>query len=413
MEHSPSSFAAPTLLEQHRIESSFRAQLQLALRAATGVDPSEAELDLAVREEFSRVNRGLRLGQFATTTPSAAGAERPHEANDTAAALRYAQHHQVPSLLDAVRAFRLRHAVNQAAPLVPECVEEFLTAKKVEGRSPVTLFGYTAQLRRFAATVGHLRPGEVTDAALQAAVLTPAHPRTRLTLWHTLRTFFRWCVSMRYVNADPLPRAVTKPRPPPGARLVLKVPEAAAILQHVAGTDQLGFWVLALFGGLRTEEIRRLQREAYPWEYVRLDDHVIDLPDHVTKTRARRVPMQPVLREWLKIVRAGNLPLMPRGHFTKCRTLRERILAPRVAAARAAHLARAPGYRPPIWGYNIARRTYISYRIRLAGASYADVSEEVGNSEEILRAVYVQRTSRAEARAYFALTPAAVSCLSR
>jgi hypothetical protein len=53
--------------------------------------------------------------------------------------------------------------------------------------------------------------------------------------------------------------------------------------------------------------------------------------------------------------------------------------------------------------YNIARRSFLSYRLALPGASYAEVSNEAGNNEAILRKYYRRKVTRQEAVQYFGL----------
>ncbi len=68
----------------------------------------------------------------------------------------------------------------------------------------------------------------------------------------------------------------------------------------------------------------------------------------------------------------------------------------------AGHAGRDPRY------YNIARRSYLSHRLALPLASYADVAREGGHNEVVLRRYYERRVSAREAREYFALTPSRV-----
>jgi hypothetical protein len=58
--------------------------------------------------------------------------------------------------------------------------------------------------------------------------------------------------------------------------------------------------------------------------------------------------------------------------------------------------------------YTIARRAYLSHRLALPMASYADVAREAGHNEIVLRRFYESRVTTREAREYFALTPSRV-----
>jgi len=56
----------------------------------------------------------------------------------------------------------------------------------------------------------------------------------------------------------------------------------------------------------------------------------------------------------------------------------------------------------------MARRSYISYRIALSGASYAHVSDEAGTTGRLLRSEYYRKASKEDAERYFSLKPASV-----
>jgi hypothetical protein len=48
------------------------------------------------------------------------------------------------------------------------------------------------------------------------------------------------------------------------------------------------------------------------------------------------------------------------------------------------------------------------HRLALAGASYVDISEQIGNKESFIRREFYQKASKPEAEIYFSLTPARV-----
>ena len=54
---------------------------------------------------------------------------------------------------------------------------------------------------------------------------------------------------------------------------------------------------------------------------------------------------------------------------------------------------------------NLGRRTYISCRLALPGASFAAVANDVGNSEYLIRRHYYQKVTAAAAAEYFRITP--------
>lgn len=192
-----------------------------------------------------------------------------------------------------------------------------------------------------------------------------------------------------------------RPRRIAGKGSIYTPEEARELLRRARNTDQLGFWVLSLFAGMRTSEIERMQVLASPWSLVRLSDAVIEVPASFTKSRRRAIRMTPVLREWLRVLRReGGAFHPPKDGAKKIRCLRYAVL----------HEFRGP--RRLTGASNMGRRSFISYRLALARASYAEVAATAGNSEHVIRKYYRRPVTRESARAYFRLTPARVESTS-
>ena len=203
-------------------------------------------------------------------------------------------------------------------------------------------------------------------------------------------------VTKKYVCTNPV-AAVHKPRDTGGNGLIYAPGEVQELLRRARYTDQLGFWVLSLFAGMRTSEIKRMQAMALPWSLVRLGDAVIEVPASHTKSRRRAIKMTPVLREWLRVLRHEGRPFYPVKNSAKklrrlrCAVLRKFRGSPRLTGT-----------------FNMGRRSFISYRLALTRASYAEVAMAAGNSERVIRKYYRRPVARESARAYFRLNPASV-----
>lgn len=412
--------SAPSFVQQALLDDVLRARLRDAHLRRFGFAPTAGEIEVMVRKEFAQASlrmRGSILGGGAPPSPTEATAAEATERatgpgreasrlGEAQAAIGYADAQGIDSLLEAVRWYHAHRDAFESAPDVVQCVDEFLCVKRGEGCAPVTLNGYRSKLDRFAHRFRGRRPAEITPREIGGWIVSHgAHPRTRLDWWQTLRTFFGWCQRMRLVPENPVPLAMAKPKPPRGSQLVLTPTEVRRILRLVRDTDELGFWALSLFAGLRTEEIRRLQRMNGRWNLVRLRSGVIDIPAEVSKAYSRRVPILPVLRPWLELVASRRLPFFPPSHYVKCRRVRNRVLAPRTNPLDEKHYGEQPAVRAPIWAFNISRRTYISYRLASGDVNYAELSHEVGNSEAMLRQHYVRHVTQADAKLFFALTP--------
>jgi hypothetical protein len=270
----------------------------------------------------------------------------------------------------------------RAAPCLGAAVEQYLAAhpdwRPATGRS----LGYA--LRHFAAEFGHLRPWELTAEVLRAYLGRWPHGPTRHRVRGDLEALCTWFVRQEWLPVNPVVRAGTMSRPR-GRRGCLYTPEEARrVLRQAQDTELLGYWVLALFAGLRTTEIERLGQADLAWSCIDLKARRLELPAWCSKTRvARDVPLLPVAVAWLQ--RFAGRPVVPANLYYQ--------------------LARARRDWPELRGRNRARRSYISYRLVLPGASYSAVAAAAGNSVSIIRNYYRCLVRRADARRYFSLFP--------
>jgi integrase len=280
-----------------------------------------------------------------------------------------------------------------AAPPVRVCVQEFLWSKQASGRRRATMDWYRTALKRLARRLGHRAPAGLTEQDIADFLRPFRQPNTRVGWFHRLHAFLAWLVVKQYAAGNPA-AGLARPRGDGGQGSLYTPDEARELLRRANGTDQLGFWVLSLLAGLRTTEIVRLQAFASPWSLVRLQEGLIEIPGGHGKTRRRVIRMGPALRAWLRLLRRNGQPFYPpiNGAW-KIRQLRRSVLA----------ATRGPGSTGL---FNLGRRSYISYRLALPGASYAAVAAAAGNSERTIRRYYRRRVTPVSARAYFRLTPA-------
>lgn len=309
-----------------------------------------------------------------------------------------ARTHRVPSIGDAVRWYAAHAPAALSAPPVKTCIAEFLAVKAAERVRATTLHAYRHNLAMFAAEFGERQPVSITPKEMSAYLMRWPNPHTQKHRRQVLVTLFAWLIRLGHALENPVILAMPEPKLRAPERLILSPREAKRILRLARATDTIGYWVLSMFGGLRTQEIRALQKLPDPWSLVRFGTGVIELPATITKTEGRLVPLQPVLRDWLQWMKKRELPFLPANWAAKAKRIRDAALKDRITT----------GDRGDPRIFNIGRRSYISHRLALPGAGFAEVSDEVGNSEEIMRKYYYRRVSRGDALAYFALTPVKV-----
>ncbi len=409
----------PSFLEQALLREQVRDTFRRTMIRLAGREPTPAELDTLVAGEIAGTHRDIGEEQVrqqardaAATPPPAAGppaaaalvstwmtAEQLREAET---ALWFARTHEIASLHDALKWYvQHRHGALDAPPL-HRCIVEFQIAKRCEGLRPASLHTLRANLTKFAREFGEFQPRAITPKRISDYLLGVVSPAQRKQVWLTLTTFFVWTTKMGYSFENPVSLALKKPKSPAPGRFILTPGEARQLLRRTKFTPEIGFWVLALFSGLRATEIQRIQRQPDPWHLINLTTGMITVPQGLAKTRGRLIPIWPNLRQWLRWVRFRRAPIYPPARRDKCcwvRAIADARQAPHIEGA--PKQPRGADYRY----YNIARRSFISYRLGLPDASFADVAEEAGNSEMIVRKYYQRRVTRKEALEYFSLTP--------
>jgi integrase len=210
---------------------------------------------------------------------------------------------------------------------------------------------------------------------------------TRRTWVTRLGTLFRYAHKRKWITENPILSIDTiriDAKPP----TILSVPAARVLLRltdHKA-PDAAAYIVLAMFCGVRPNEIRRLS-----WADLDLDQKFLTIDAAASKVRSRRIVTIPDCAvAWLK--RFKECPLRPKP-MTLTRRLRR--------LSRLMGAKRIPA--------DILRHTAASYLIAVHGARLT--AEWLGNSETILYRHYRQLVTREEADKFWALTPAACGCV--
>lgn len=387
--------------------ANLRAAFHRGFLRARGRAPSARELDDLVAAELAAAARDgharLRIRPRDRGAPgvpppeTAAAPPAPADWRDAGHALRQAKAHGIPSLTAAVA--RFAEHLGPAAPALQAAMAEFHIAKRCEGLGEPNLRAYREHIAAFAAPLGDPPLAAVTPNRVAAHLLRWSDSATRANRWQHLATFFTWAVRRGYLAHNPVFQAMRKPARPQSERCVFTPAETRELLARVKHTPAIGYWAVALFAGLRTGEVCRLQAHPDPWSLIHRDTGVIDLRDQPLKCGPRVVPILPVLHSWLDWIRDRGAPFLPPNFWKARRHLKREVLFDRFGTSVGSRTHEAVPF------HDMARRTYLAYRLALPGLSHADVSNDVGNSEANLRKFYARRASRGDARRYFSLTP--------
>ena len=148
------------------------------------------------------------------------------------------------------------------------------------------------RLRPLKDDLGHVAIDVVSGDDLKK-ILSKHKPQNRANYQRYFSMFFRWCVKNGSRDSNPIDR-MEAVKLDDHAPEVYTPNQVAAIFKSTT-TEMTPYLALAFFGGVRPDEIRRLD-----WSDIELTDGVIHIRASVSKTkRARFVEMPKNLREWL------------------------------------------------------------------------------------------------------------------
>jgi integrase len=241
------------------------------------------------------------------------------------------------------------------------------------------------------------------DSALDQAV-GRSHAAARNGLVRVLRACLNWC--LRYEWLEKVPVQSARHGADIGQRqpTVLSPAQVGALLRSCAHNDPelLGYFALALFAGIRPcDELALLH-----WEHVFAGDgDAIHIPESVAKTgRARYVPIEPTLREWLKHINPPKLgpvvPFQSERHPGRPRNLEWRVLW---IGKRRRAVQKDSGITP--WPQDVMRHSYASYWMTLH-RDEDRCRDAMGHAtKEMLVKHYRRHTTREDALKFWALTP--------
>lgn len=364
-----------------------------AMVAVSGLEPSEGQLEDLVRTDLAAFvgNEKADAGDL-SLLPT-------RQVDDAEAAVALAERHGLKSPIEA-----LVWNGSQPAPhaSVAECVEAYLAARAASGCAASTMACYRRCLNQFLKEFGTHTLAAVTPAEMATYLVKWERENTRRSHWSTLHAFFRWLTNIGFMRVNPVRAAMRAPKSEASAGIIYTPYEVMRVLHAVMFTDQIGFWVLSLYAGMRIKEIERLQKQPNPWKFIDLRRKEIRLSREITGTIARVILISPVLAEWLCWVRRRNAPFFPHNHWKKYPVMQSFALGKRLLSRIPRKRNAAPARLRAV---SVSRRTYIAYRMAISGADLALTSDEVDHPEKYMRATYALKVSLREAKEFFSLTP--------
>lgn len=246
-----------------------------------------------------------------------------------------------------------------------EVVAELVTAKKSAGRDDGYLNSLKIVLNQFLKGRESLAIDRVTLSNVEA-FLDSKSLAYRSTLRARLSTLFNFSIRRRYITNNPCAQleAVTYHKPPPQIFTPLQLKTALDWLQK--NPNGMTWFVLTTLCGLRPEEAQKT-----PQNKIQTDAGIVIVDTQTTKVRERRVvtPMKEAIH-WLNLsFKLGSYT--PISKQSKKRFLKQ--------------LRKVLGFEK--WPKDITRHTAASiWLARIKSA--AEVAEQLGNSERVLKRDY-------------------------
>ena len=217
-------------------------------------------------------------------------------------------------------------------------------------------------------------------------------PKTMEGKFISLQTFFSYALARGWCDENPCAKVerVSVDYETPGILTV----EQCERLMHAAQWQSLcAYLALALFAGVRPEEIKRLSWKA-------IEGGVLRIESEHSKVRQRRlVTLSANCLEWLKL--GGELP--PVNWQDRLNEVRK--LAGFEYSIRSKVKGRKTKYCPgEMWPHNCLRHSFVSYSLPIHGVS--ETARQAGNSEEKVHHNYKALVTREQAERFWAILPA-------
>lgn len=283
----------------------------------------------------------------------------------------------------------------QPAPRLDEAVTGFLKWVETAPLRPLSRAKLRQRITIFRDGMPNQRISDITDDHIEKYLNSrKVGLGTKLSNHSVISRFFTWCMAkpQRWITTNPC-RLIEFVKPKPkDTPAVLTVDECEALMRAAEahkGGNTVPYLALALWGGIRPQEVKRLRSGA-----INLKDGEIRIAAEISKTgQLRIVKMDTPLREWLTAYHDKPI-VVPDMH---------RELAAVKRAAGFAGCREDKGLKR--WVHDVARHTSISHYFRKTG-SYGLTAEQHGNSETIIRKHYQGIVTSEDTERFYSIVPA-------
>jgi len=309
------------------------------------------------------------------------------------------------TLKQAIDFFAAHHRVQQPKTL-GEALDELVKIKEQSNHRDRSLSTFKNTVNLFVTYFGpEKKVSEVHRDNVEGWLYHRGYaPATIKSKRIDLRSFFNSCIA----------RGWTTQNPTEGMQVVLlddKAPEIFTVeqcerLMFACQRERPEFctWLaLALFCGIRPEEINRLSRNLD--KHLNLETNTVEVPASIAKTRQRRlVELNPTARAWVMVSRAAGrrLPNDSRGMLLRIR---------KAAGFEASEQKMENGERAHTvvegepWPHDVLRHCYASYHLAMHGSADKTATQMGHRSTEMLFGHYRELVTKRDAERFWAILP--------
>lgn len=274
----------------------------------------------------------------------------------------------------------LEHIIKNTKPTkahIKEILTDFIRSKKSENKRQRTISNLEARMNAFLSLSGIEEVTELSITSVQEYLERPGiSPRTSRNDRLAISNFCSFCVDRSYLAENPVSK-VKPPKVEEGEIRILTIEQSQRLIEaarEINGGSSLKYFAIALYAGIRPNEIERLDEKA-----VDLDHKIIRVTH--AKARGRRiVDIQPALFAILE--ETEKLPIIALNH----RRIFDQV--------------RKKAGLLDSWQEDILRHSFISYIMALTNdENYA--ARQAGNSPDVIYRHYFAIARKPDAEMFF------------
>jgi len=273
------------------------------------------------------------------------------------------------------------------APAVAEIAGQLLQQQIEKGNRPKTIQTVRNFVERFVTAFGTRQLKDITEEDLKGFCFKPdSAAKTRRNLRALTGQLYQFALRKKWVGENTALQ-LEMPQLPDKEPEYLKVEQVRRLLAVAEQFGVLGYVVLAVFAGIRPDEIRRTD-----WADVYFDDRRVCIVGGAAKIHMRReVTIHDTLQAWLLRCRRASGPIVEGANFDE-----------RLRQARAAADIQE-------WPNDVLRHTFATNHAA-AFKNHEETARLMGHIDGLrtLKKHYVAYVTEAEAQRFWALTPYSV-----